>query len=89
MLFPCAKPYPNGRVRTLERAAGEPECSRARLCCAAEPRGVQSVARAGDVLAGSTESWGEADTFLLAPLDRLAARWKQGWDLGVDHITKA
>lgn len=72
-VFPCAKPYPYRRARTLERAAREPGCSRARLCCTAEPCGVQSITQAEDVLAGSTGSWGEANTFLLAPLDWLAA----------------
>lgn len=41
--------------------------ARVQPCEATEPRRVQSIVQAGDVLAGSTQSWGEASTFLLDP----------------------
>lgn len=67
--FPVCQTLSRWESEDPGKGCQEPGCSHVRLCCAAEPCGVQSIARAGDMLTGCTESWGEVNTFLPAPLD--------------------
>lgn len=80
--FPCAKPYPDGRARTLARAAGSQGAAVRGRAALLSPVGCRASP-------GQGVSRGEANTFLLVLFDRPVARCKQGWDLGVDGIIRA